>query len=259
MAQSTTVPKFGNWENEENVPYTVYFEKARKGRSQGKMNRIESQENSDSFNTKKPPIQASSFQMGQEGTDLRSTDSSLHHSFNANDAGHRDSPKPLKQKHDHKRGGRRDTGARRVAVDSLNHHKRGMQRSAVSDLSIEHSPNRTKVGGKGNGLSSLSWERNGSSDGTHGQAPMTPGTSRLRSATQADDTPDGSAAVPKFGDWDETNPASADGYTHIFNRVRQERQGGAAKVPVLPTERSHSNGQKKYGKEKSKSCCCFPW
>ena len=30
------MPKFGNWENEDNVPYTVYFEKARKNKG-GKM------------------------------------------------------------------------------------------------------------------------------------------------------------------------------------------------------------------------------
>ncbi|CAN1269573.1 RPM1-interacting protein 4, partial [Linum perenne] len=40
--------------------------------------------------------------------------------------------------------------------------------------------------------------------------------------------PDQSSAVPKFGDWDENNPASADGYTHIFNKVREERLGGGA-------------------------------
>jgi len=40
--------------------------------------------------------------------------------------------------------------------------------------------------------------------------------------------PDKGAAVPKFGDWDVNNPASADGFTHIFNKVREERQGGPA-------------------------------
>lgn len=33
--QSSNVPKFGNWESEENVPYTAYFEKARKVRTTG--------------------------------------------------------------------------------------------------------------------------------------------------------------------------------------------------------------------------------
>nr|BAJ33848.1 unnamed protein product [Eutrema halophilum] len=34
MARSN-VPKFGNWEGEENVPYTAYFDKARKVRAPG--------------------------------------------------------------------------------------------------------------------------------------------------------------------------------------------------------------------------------
>jgi hypothetical protein len=36
--------------------------------------------------------------------------------------------------------------------------------------------------------------------------------------------------VPKFGDWD-SNPASADGYTHIFNKVREEKST-QAKAPA---------------------------
>jgi hypothetical protein len=51
--------------------------------------------------------------------------------------------------------------------------------------------------------------------------------------------PDKGAAVPKFGDWDVSNPASADGYTHIFNKVREERQGGAGHAPGTPNERPH--------------------
>ena len=49
--------------------------------------------------------------------------------------------------------------------------------------------------------------------------------------------PEKGAAVPKFGEWDENNPASADGYTHIFNKVREERQGGPGNVPGTPNER----------------------
>lgn len=50
------------------------------------------------------------------------------------------------------------------------------------------------------------------------------------------------AAVPKFGDWDENNPASADGFTHIFNKVREERQNGGR---VTPGEQSPYNSGRK--------------
>lgn len=49
--------------------------------------------------------------------------------------------------------------------------------------------------------------------------------------------PDKGAAVPKFGDWDVNNPSSADGFTHIFNKVREERQGVPGQVPGTPNER----------------------
>ncbi|CAK9173717.1 unnamed protein product [Ilex paraguariensis] len=85
-------------------------------------------------------------------------------------------------------------------------------------------------------LPSPSWERKDSSDCSHGLAPSTPGRSRLRSVTCGDETPDRSPAIPKFGEWNESDPASVEGFTHIFNRVREERQVGAGtKVLVMPT------------------------
>ncbi|XP_059651346.1 uncharacterized protein LOC132298962 isoform X2 [Cornus florida] len=166
-----------------------------------------------------------------------------------------------------------DTVGRRTTVDSPYHRYGGLstgdtprrvsRQSAGSDRSIEHSPlhphYQAKVGVKGSGVSSPSWDRKGSSEGSHGLAPSTPGRSRLRSVNRGDGTPDHSPAVPKFGDWDESDPASAEGYTHIFNRVREERQSEAGKVPVTTTENFYSNRQKQYGNENSKSCCCFPW
>lgn len=64
--------------------------------------------------------------------------------------------------------------------------------------------------------------------------------------------PDHGPAVPKFGDWDESDPAAAEGYTHIFNRVREEKQSGTGKVPAITTETSYSNGQKQYGNDNQK-------
>lgn len=51
--------------------------------------------------------------------------------------------------------------------------------------------------------------------------------------------PDKSAAVPKFGEWDESDPASADGYTHIFNKVREEKHVAAGNTPGTPNGRSY--------------------
>lgn len=43
------------------------------------------------------------------------------------------------------------------------------------------------------------------------------------------------ASVPKFGTWDETDPRSGEGFTAIFNKVKEEKQIGAATVPVGQT------------------------
>lgn len=56
--------------------------------------------------------------------------------------------------------------------------------------------------------------------------------------------PDRGPAVPKFGDWDETDPAAAEGYTQVFNLVREEKNNETGKVPVKPTETSYSSTQK---------------
>lgn len=48
-----------------------------------------------------------------------------------------------------------------------------------------------------------------------------------------------SAAVPKFGDWDESNPASADGFTDAFNKVREEKLNGNGMVSVATTPKQH--------------------
>jgi hypothetical protein len=53
------------------------------------------------------------------------------------------------------------------------------------------------------------------------------------------------SAVPKFGDWD-SNPASADGYTHIFNKVREEKQTQAGKPAAYGKDGARGNGAKQH-------------
>ncbi|KAK6161721.1 hypothetical protein DH2020_005102 [Rehmannia glutinosa] len=131
-------------------------------------------------------------------------------------------------------------------------HDRGQleKKSVGSDRSVDHSPlhphSQGRAGGKSSGISSPSWERKATSEGI--AAPSTPGRSRCFAALR----PDRSAAVPKFGEWDETDPTAAEGYTQIFNRVREEKHSETGKVPVMPTETSLSNGQKQYGNDNPK-------
>lgn len=70
--------------------------------------------------------------------------------------------------------------------------------------------------------------------------------------------PDDGPAVPKFGDWDENDPKSAEEFTQIFELVRDKKHSGAGKVPHSSSDASYAHGNKQYGKENSQVCLfCF--
>ena len=67
--------------------------------------------------------------------------------------------------------------------------------------------------------------------------------------------PDKGAAVPRFGEWDENNPQAAENFTHIFNKVREERNTGAGNVSGTP--RPPSYGTPEIQKDQPKVRCPF--
>ncbi|XVF21361.1 hypothetical protein REPUB_Repub12eG0083800 [Reevesia pubescens] len=256
MAQRSHVPKFGNWESEE-VPYTAYFDKARQGRSGGKIvNPNDPQESPDLHPNHVAPTRAPPASRAKPEVD--------------EPVGHG----PARRAH--ARGRSREEGDFRQYADSPTRHdnvnrrasadfapsrygrgvssgeapKRPPRSSIGSENSIEKSPlhHQARVTGRGS-MASTAWEGKTSYDSSHG----TPGRSRMRPSTRGDESPDKGAAVPKFGDWDENNPASADGYTHIFNKVREERNSGGK----VPGEQSPYNNRKPTNS--SAKSCCLPW
>ncbi|KAL8546538.1 hypothetical protein ACS0TY_006320 [Phlomoides rotata] len=70
-----------------------------------------------------------------------------------------------------------------------------------------------------------------------------------------DQSPEKGAAVPRFGEWNENDPQSAENFTAIFTKVRQERNTAAGTANVTPTP-SYIRNQPS---NKPKKCCCFPW
>ena len=58
--------------------------------------------------------------------------------------------------------------------------------------------------------------------------------------------PERGSAVPKFGEWDEKDPSTGEGFTDIFNKVREEKQSGNAPVITSDTGYSRSNQGHKY-------------
>jgi RPM1-interacting protein 4 len=48
------------------------------------------------------------------------------------------------------------------------------------------------------------------------------------------------ASVPKFGAWDELDPKSGEGFTVIFNKVKEEKQIAASQNAAMrPTQSSY--------------------
>ncbi|KAG8640361.1 RPM1-interacting protein 4 isoform X2 [Manihot esculenta] len=262
MTQRSHVPKFGNWESEENVPYTAYFEKARKGRGGKMINPNDPEENPDLSSDDAAPAQTppSGGRVMEEPTGQgavrqaherrRSKEDGEFRQFTESPARHDNmnmvvgsEPSPSRY------------GGRGVSYGEAHRQTgRPSAKSVGSENSMERSPlhHKARISGRGSGAPSPAWEGKGSSESSYG----TPGRSRLK--PKGSESPDKGAAVPKFGEWDENNPASADGYTHIFNKVREERQIEAGKVPGTPTRSSISNARKPTPNNSSKSCC-FPW
>ncbi|XP_020270146.1 RPM1-interacting protein 4-like [Asparagus officinalis] len=83
-------------------------------------------------------------------------------------------------------------------------------------------------------------------------------TSGKRFSWQMHKTP----SVPKFGVWDEKGPKSGDGFTVIFNKVKQEKQNAASKLPRVPIDPTiHPSKRKNRANPASRSkilCCIRP-
>ncbi|OIT08311.1 PREDICTED: RPM1-interacting protein 4-like [Nicotiana attenuata] len=257
------VPKFGNWENDDNTPYTVYFEKARQTRGTGKIiNPNDPEENPDMFPNLTPPPPAPSRArpkaqteepIGHEGAAAKQT---REHRLSKEDGDFRQyANSPARNE---------NTGRR-----ASNEHQRGRgpssgrtgRQSAGSEHSFDKSPLHPHYQAKvnaGRGVASPAWEgKNNSYDSSHGtpgrsfeSAHATPGRSKIKQ-----ESPDRGAAVPRFGEWDENDPQSADNYTHIFNKVREERQLGTGNPSGAPSRTSY-NPQRE---EEKRMKCCFPW
>ncbi|KAK8565178.1 hypothetical protein V6N13_020304 [Hibiscus sabdariffa] len=262
--QRSHVPKFGNWEGEENVPYTVYFDKARQGRSSGGkiVNPNDPQESPDLHQDFVAPTRSNPASRAKPEVDEPVGQG------------------PARRGHEHRRS--REEGYLKQYADSPTHDnvnrrpsgdttpsrygrgvisgeaaKRPTRSSIGSENSLEKSPlhPQARVTARGS-MPSPAWEGKTSYDSSHG----TPGRSRLRPSARGDESPDKTAAVPKFGDWDESNPASADGYTHIFNKVREERNNGG-RVPGMPGDQSPYNNarNRRPSNNSAVKSCCLPW
>ncbi|GER50634.1 RPM1 interacting protein 4 transcript 2 [Striga asiatica] len=217
--QRSSVPKFGNWENDDNVPYTVYFDKARKNRGGGKViNPNDPQENPDMFPNNDPSSKSRT-----------------------------KSDEPIGPGPEHRTASKEDSDFKRFTNSPARAENMGQRstkagrptrRSEGSEQGFERSPlhphYQAKVTGRVSGSGSPSWEGK-NHDSSHG----TPGRSRLKPTSRGDESPEKGAAIPKFGEWDESDPQAAENFTHIFNKVREERNTGPTNVSGTPKHPSY--------------------
>ncbi|XP_059296463.1 RPM1-interacting protein 4 [Lycium ferocissimum] len=260
------VPKFGNWENDANTPYTVYFEKARQTRGTGKIiNPNDPEENPDMFPNPAPSAPPPAAPLHPKPK--RQTEEPIGRGGTARQ---RREHRPSQEDEDYRLFAnappRNENRGRRGANEPSPQRGRGSssgrtgRQSAGSEHSFDKSPLHPRYQAQvnvGRGVPSPAREgKNNSYDSSHGtpgrsfeSSHATPGRSKNKQ-----ETPDRGAAVPRFGEWDENDPQSADNYTHIFNKVREEKLGTPPGTPSrTPNNPQSQNSNKKRMK------CCFPW
>ncbi|KAL0918716.1 hypothetical protein M5K25_010740 [Dendrobium thyrsiflorum] len=103
-------------------------------------------------------------------------------------------------------------------------------------------------------------EKKSSSESGHVVVPSTPGRSQLKVSSRPDESSEEGIVVPKFGDWDESNPSSGEAFTDIFNKVQEERQTSATKVPMIIDDSFYLNSyHHETASSKPTKFCCFNW
>ncbi|MCD7453709.1 hypothetical protein HAX54_021900 [Datura stramonium] len=199
------VPEFGNWDG-ENVPYTAYFENARKNNKGGKMiNPNDPEENPEAF--------------AYSGYD----DASINPSIGS--------------------GQNKSIGPTNSNSESFGDNQRN-----ISGFSVNQPTRRQRI-------SDVKKKKN---DRGNGFFPPSPNRLIKNSRNPSDDLSCSSAAsVPKFGAWDEKDPTSGEGFTVIFNKVKEEKHIAAAKFPIVQPHSSMPSSHNHKRNAKSKVFCCL--
>ncbi|XP_039794410.1 protein NOI4-like [Panicum virgatum] len=64
--------------------------------------------------------------------------------------------------------------------------------------------------------------------------------------------------LPKFGEWDVNDPASAEGFTVIFNKARDEKKtGGNSQGQDEQVKSEQQSSGQGFNAPKKKWLCCF--
>lgn len=63
--------------------------------------------------------------------------------------------------------------------------------------------------------------------------------------------------LPKFGEWDVNDPASAEGFTVIFNKARDEKKTGGKPESPTKVDGNRKEGEEPLKPQPKKWFCCM--
>ncbi|KAF9611002.1 hypothetical protein IFM89_026308 [Coptis chinensis] len=273
--QHSHVPKFGNWDT-ENVPYTTYFENARNERDKGakKINPNDPEENPDAFShrimglendgnhhvVRAPPSQVNPGTMmpvGKRKEDRH--DREERHRQRSSSIEKINLGQPKSGSRDREGHRQRSTSIEKI---SLGQPKSGGRTSTTTESGSDISSSDCSLL-QSNNHRTRSTQKKSLGEGSNSNSfpSSSPPTQPKGGSHRSDDTQSQKvASVPKFGAWDETDPRSGEGFTIIFNKMKEEKQIGAAKFPPGTSPLNiYSNHQRNHAKSSStpKICCCL--
>ncbi|MCO5607131.1 hypothetical protein L7F22_061324 [Adiantum nelumboides] len=221
------VPKFGQWDANDQMPFTLVFEKARAdhkgGRGAGNkvVNPNDPYENLAAFGLKSngaPPSSQRTLQQYYADESEQRVNTAVVPNISGG---------PM----------RSTTGepAKKGSYGGMRDNERmGLREGQYSEQSSKNpsAPSKGRLGNRPVVPSHLAPDKNGQREGgspLH-HAAKTP----LRPASRGEDMfPERASAIPKFGAWDEKDPTSGDGYTLIFSHARKEKIiGGPGGIPA---------------------------
>ncbi|XP_017700144.2 NOI-like protein [Phoenix dactylifera] len=253
MASHSHVPKFGNWDS-ENIPYTTCFETARRDKGGG----------SKIFNPNDPEENPQAFY--NPATYAQDNQRSEKH--------HNDTPSDYRGVKQHRKKHRsREDGEFQGYMEAPLHQRSTFQRVNMGTQSSSWNRGSSvskSSSGKSYTSNSLLQPRHrrmstkDSAEGSHGFSPSSlhHATAKNGNSREGEAQQHKAPSVPRFGSWDETDPKSAESFTVIFNRVKEEKRMASTPLPTLPAKLiTYPAAQKNYShaSSKSKMCCClFP-
>ncbi|XP_050370784.1 RPM1-interacting protein 4-like isoform X2 [Argentina anserina] len=232
MAKRPHVPKFGDWNNNKggNVPYTAVFDKARKGKLKDGvkiLNPNDPEENPEAFNVveKDKVVKIKLPIVAEENRDCSSESETI---------------------------ARRPSNSAR-----LGHHRRKSDESELSmcteKLSFECNNSSLILQQRRQQRLLDRSEKKKSMEGLSKRFGSSRHHRKQSSITDIDMIP-----IPKFGDWDESDPKSGEDYTYKFNKVKEENKNISEMFSAALS--SEPNGHNANNHETSFSIskiCCF--